>query len=244
MNMKKLGERIKERRKRLGLTQADVANALQISAQAVSKWERGENAPDISILLDVTRLLGSSVEWLLGDTAPDRDTFPATVFCTSVNGFAERAAGLRPRQVAEWANTLYYNITEAVIRHDGVPVKYVGDGFLGFFSGRDHATRALRAARQARRHADSVDLVVTLHTGELYLGTIGHPDYASRDIIGRTVNTAFLVMQWVADQCRTGIGLTGACREQTQGEELTLRGEVEVLGEDAPITVFEPPDGP
>ncbi|MEZ6186165.1 MAG: helix-turn-helix transcriptional regulator [Planctomycetota bacterium] len=34
-----------------GSSSAIVANALQISAQAVSKWERGENAPDISVLL-------------------------------------------------------------------------------------------------------------------------------------------------------------------------------------------------
>jgi hypothetical protein len=47
-------------------------------------------------------------------------------------------------------------------------------------------------------------------------------------------------MQWVADRCESGIGVTGACREQIKGEELELRGQVEVLGEETPIRVFEP----
>ena len=40
-----VGHRIKEQRKKLGLKQHDIANALQISPQAVSKWERGEKTP-------------------------------------------------------------------------------------------------------------------------------------------------------------------------------------------------------
>ena len=80
MNLKQLGLRIKAQREWRKLRQADVASALQISAQAVSKWERGENAPDISVLVGLARLLGVSVEWLLGGTSAETDTFPAIVF--------------------------------------------------------------------------------------------------------------------------------------------------------------------
>jgi class 3 adenylate cyclase len=241
MNLRQLGLRIRGQRERRKLRQADVAGALLISAQAVSKWERGENAPDISVLVDLARVLDVSIEWLLGGTSAETDTFSATVFCTSLNGFAERCASMPPRDVAAWANTLYYSLTEAVRRFDGVPIKYVGDGSLGFFAGADQAGRALQAARQAKRLLHAQDLVITLHQGEIYLGTMGHPDYAGPDIIGQTVNTAFLAMAWVAQHCQTGIGITDAVYASlTDTEAIVRRGEATLPGVPAPLTIYEP----
>lgn len=73
MNVAEVGERIRQRRELAGLRQRDIADALQLSAQAVSKWERGENAPDIGILPQLARLLGISTDWLLAgfDDSPD-----------------------------------------------------------------------------------------------------------------------------------------------------------------------------
>ena len=241
MNLKKLGLRIKTQREKRKLRQADLASVLRVSAQAVSKWERGENAPDISVLGGLARLLDVSIDWLLGATSPETDTFGATVFCTSLNGFAERAASMPPREVADWANGVYHALTEALRRFDGIPVKYVGDGSLGFFAGTERADRGLRAARHARKLLSAEDLVITVHEGEIFLGTMGHPDYARPDIIGRTVNTAFLAMAWVAGNCRTGIGVTDAVRGQlTDTADLVRRGEIAVPGIESPITIYEP----
>lgn len=216
MNLVALGERIKGLREKRGLKQRDVAGALQISAQAVSKWERGENAPDIAVLLDLSKLLGVSVDALLG-RGEHTDTFEATVFCTGLNGFAERSARMPPRDVALWANGLFHLVTEAVVRYDGVPVKYVGDGFLGFFSGPNHARRAVQAALDARTHVSSPDLVITLNSGDIYLGKIGHTEYARPDIIGDTVNTAFLVMNWVGANLKSRVGITEPVAAQLAG---------------------------
>ena len=240
MNLSQLGERIRTRRERLRLRQADLAAALRVSAQAVSKWERGENAPDLSVLAGLSRLLGVSIEWLLGETAPATDTFAATVFCTSLNGFAAKAAAMPPREVAAWANRIYYSITEAVLRFDGVPVKYVGDGFLGFFAGAGRARRALEAARLVRAGLSAEEVVIVLHGGEIYLGSLGHPQYEQTDIIGRTVNTAFLAMPWVATHCRTGIGLTQSVADELDGQSVLRRaGQVRVKG-GGPVTIREP----
>lgn len=241
MDMAQLGERIRGRRERLSLRQADLAATLRISAQAVSKWERGENAPDLSLLPGLSRLLGVSIEWLLGETAPSVDTFAATVFCTSLNGFAAKAAAMPPREVAAWANRIYYSITEAVLRFDGVPVKYVGDGFLGFFAGAGQAQRALDAARLARAGSSADEVVIVLHGGEIYLGALGHPEYRQKDIIGQTVNTAFLCMPWVATHCRTGIGLTPpVARSLDEGAGLRRAGQAPVKG-GGTVTIYEPP---
>ncbi len=48
---------IQERRKKLGLTQEQVAEYLSVSIPAVSKWEKGTTSPDISLLAPLARLL-------------------------------------------------------------------------------------------------------------------------------------------------------------------------------------------
>lgn len=225
MNLAELGQRVRELREKRWLKQRDIANALQISPQAVSKWERGENAPDLAVLLDLSKLLGVSCDTLLGRREKTGDTFEATVFCTGLNHFAERSAQMPPRDVALWANGLFHLVTEAVVRWDGVPVKYVGDGFLGFFSGAGHARRAVRAGLETQRLVASEDMVIALHTGEIYLGSIGHAEYARPDIIGDAVNTGFLVMHWLSGRHPGGLGLTETVRQRLDGEWAFTPGE-------------------
>lgn len=50
LNSKTLGNKIAEARKKINLSQADLAKQVSISAQAVGKWERGESMPDIATL--------------------------------------------------------------------------------------------------------------------------------------------------------------------------------------------------
>jgi len=241
MDLGVLGQRIRQQRERRQLRQADIASALRLTSQAVSKWERGENAPDISVLIGLARLLGVSVEWLLTGRQEAPGTFPAVVLCTSLNGFAERASRMAPADLAAWANTIHFAVTEAVLRFDGVPVKCVGDGFLGFFAGPGKADRALGAARQAKQLFEVPDLVAVLHAGEIFLGSVGHPDYARTDIIGQTVNTAFLAMAFVATHCAGGIGVTDAVVEElSEGAACVERGRVTVVGVSEALTVYEP----
>lgn len=241
MDLAKLGQRIKQQREKRQLRQADIASALGLTAQAVSKWERGENAPDIAVLVALARLLGVSVEWILTERDESSGTFPAVVLCTSLNGFAERGARMPPAELAAWSNTIHYTVTQAVLRFDGVPIKCVGDGFLGFFSGPDRTERALSAARQAKSLFELPDLVVVLHAGPIYLGMAGHPDYARTDIMGQTVNTAFLAMPFVARQCQGGIGLTSAVvGELGERQPLVQRGEVSIPGISEPLAIYEP----
>jgi len=60
------GERFSRLRKKLGLTQEDIASKVNISAQAVSKWENDQSAPDISILPTLADILNVSLDELLG----------------------------------------------------------------------------------------------------------------------------------------------------------------------------------
>ena len=60
-----IGKRIALLRKEKGLTQEDLANAMGVSPQAVSKWENDQTCPDISALPKLAQLLEVSVDELL-----------------------------------------------------------------------------------------------------------------------------------------------------------------------------------
>ena len=62
-----LGTNIMTYRKRQGLTQAGLAEKLNYSDKAVSKWERGESIPDVLTLLQLASLFGVKVDDLLSD---------------------------------------------------------------------------------------------------------------------------------------------------------------------------------
>lgn len=61
-----IGKRIAEHRKRLGLTQDQLAAKLGVTAQAVSKWENDQSCPDISALPKLAEIFGISTDALLG----------------------------------------------------------------------------------------------------------------------------------------------------------------------------------
>ncbi|HTL46838.1 MAG TPA: helix-turn-helix domain-containing protein [Verrucomicrobiae bacterium] len=203
-----LGQIIRDLREKRRLKQGDLAHSIGVSPQAVSKWERNENDPDLPALVKLARLFGVSTDCLLGVNDPKPGTVEATVMATSIRNFARKSHALSAPQLAEWANGIFFHLTEAALKQDGIPVKYVGDGFLCFFSGPGHAERAVAAARHARRVIQLPELVIALHAGDIYVGSAGHPDYSSRDICGETVNLAFLVMDAVGTHCASGMGAT------------------------------------
>lgn len=65
MDQLKIGMFIAERRKSVGLTQMQLAEKLNITDRAVSKWERGKAMPDSSIMLDLCEILEITVNDLL-----------------------------------------------------------------------------------------------------------------------------------------------------------------------------------
>ena len=61
-----MGEKIRQLRREKGLTQDALAEALEISRQAVAKWESGQSAPSTENLLKLAGLLGVPLEELAG----------------------------------------------------------------------------------------------------------------------------------------------------------------------------------
>lgn len=71
MAQETFGERFARLRKARSLTQEDIAGRVNVTAQAVSKWENDISSPDISILTKLAEILGVSTDELLGKTTAD-----------------------------------------------------------------------------------------------------------------------------------------------------------------------------
>lgn len=65
MNTIATGKYIQNLRKQHGWSQKELADKLNVSFQAISKWERGENLPDSSILLYLAKLLNTTADKIL-----------------------------------------------------------------------------------------------------------------------------------------------------------------------------------
>ena len=79
--MNTIGRRIAQLRKEQGMTQEELAPKLDVSSQAVSKWENDQSCPDISLLPKLAKLLGVTVDVLLSG----EEEKTATVFVPENN---------------------------------------------------------------------------------------------------------------------------------------------------------------
>ena len=61
-----IGTRIAQLRKANGMTQRELSSILGVTAQAVSRWECGICAPDLALLVSLSRTFGVSLDCLFG----------------------------------------------------------------------------------------------------------------------------------------------------------------------------------
>ena len=74
MDYMRLGERIREERLKLGLTQAKLAEDIDISDTYMGAIERGERSLTLDTLVRLVNRLGVTIDYLLADSVSDNDT--------------------------------------------------------------------------------------------------------------------------------------------------------------------------
>lgn len=88
--MENLGNKISEYRKQLDLTQKDLGDKLNVSPQAVSKWENGQAEPDASTIKKLCEIFRISTDELLGNDPPVKEAAVAASAQPVVERVVER----------------------------------------------------------------------------------------------------------------------------------------------------------
>lgn len=123
----RLSATLRTLRKQAGLTQSALAEALGVSDRAVSRWERGQSLPDVTLLPGLAALLNVSVDALLGVDSQARQRAIQTALSASTEALrrgepAEATATLRaalqrypdePELLVQLARTLLMQATDA-----------------------------------------------------------------------------------------------------------------------------------
>lgn len=76
--MATIGDRIKLKRKELGLTQAELGEKLNVTDRAVSKWEQNDGNPDISFLPALAQIFNVTIDYLLTGAEPKKEVIIKT----------------------------------------------------------------------------------------------------------------------------------------------------------------------
>lgn len=71
--MMSFGEKLQALRKAKGISQDQLAMQLNVSRQAISKWELGTSLPDVENVVEISRFFDISIDYLLKDELQDKD---------------------------------------------------------------------------------------------------------------------------------------------------------------------------
>lgn len=139
-DMRYTGRMIAQARKAKDMTQTELADALNISFQAVSNWERGASMPDISKLPELSEILGISIDEMLGKSSTViKDVLIQGDFSEATVGeIVEAAPILKPKQMERLVEKMEEKIevkmeTEKKINWDEIlqALEYLSEDFIG-----------------------------------------------------------------------------------------------------------------
>ena len=115
----KTADRLIELRKQKGLSQDDLAEQLDISRQAISKWERAESLPDTENLIKLAKLYNITIDELIYGTGMATEPKPA-----------EQAIAIPQQPPVNMKNKILLSFVVAMV---GFVVALVGLGLVGYF---------------------------------------------------------------------------------------------------------------
>jgi adenylate cyclase len=179
----------------------------------------------------------------------------AVIWMCDMRGFTDLSERLSGPELVGHLNEYFGVMTEAVSRHGGEVLKFIGDAMLAIFTldgspdgsapGRAlraaHDARALAAARNRERTQANLPEIrygIALHVGEVLYGNIGGADRLDFTVIGRAVN---LVTRIESLSKSTGRDiLLSADFADICGEPVKLIGTFPLKGIDGDQQVYTP----
>jgi len=135
MSSEKMGRFISELRKSSQMTQKDLAQKLNVTDKAVSKWERGLSYPDISLLSPLAKELGITAGELLNGEKDTENNADANIAIDHVLRYAEKAVETKTKSTRKRA---VFAVVGAVLLFMGLSL------IIGPAINRNMNTRAIR----------------------------------------------------------------------------------------------------
>ena len=190
-----------------------------------------------------------------------------TVMFTDLRGFTTFSEQLEPEQVVGVVNQYLSEMTDAILRHGGTLVSYMGDGIMALFGAPleqpDHADRALRATREmigvrlprfnqwlsAHGFDRQFRMGIGVNSGQVMSGNVGSIQRLEYTALGDTTNTAArLEAMTKGTEHQVFIADSTHQRLSGQRDDLLALGETEVRGRSAKIKLWtlreDPPAQP
>ncbi len=136
----------------------------------------------------------------------------ATILFSDIRAFTTLAEQQSPQQVMDWLNEYFFGMTDAVQQHQGVVIKFIGDGLMAVFGVPVPSTTAAAIAADAQRAVtsalamerrleqlnqswktqglDPIQIRIGIFTGPVVVGSLGGQQRLEYGVIGDSVNTA------------------------------------------------------
>lgn len=108
---------IRSLRKEMGITQEEFANAIGVTTQAVSKWERNEGYPDITILPDIAAYFHVSLDTLCGIDEQQKQEQISSIIQATAHASYEEGVQIAREGLAQFPHSLLLqnNLAEALM---------------------------------------------------------------------------------------------------------------------------------
>jgi adenylate cyclase len=180
---------------------------------------------------------------------------PVTLLFSDIRGSTALAERLRPTEFHAFLDHFYRLSTEAIVAHDGLVDKIVGDEvvslFFGGISGPNHAAAAVaaavdlaeRAARADAAPSGPIPVGTAVHTGEAFVGGTGPggtiEDFtALGDVVNTTARLASAARAGEVIVSTAAAEAAGASADSLDRRTVEIRGRVEPLE----VIVLRPAD--
>ena len=145
MNQVKIGKFIAECRKNKNMTQAELAEKLNITDRAISKWETGKGMPDSSIMLELCKELDISVNDLLSGELIDMNNYNRKLNENLIKLQRQKEYGITSARwshvitiiillIWNFINVIKYGFEEAINRPEFIVMDIIGIVYFAIYT--------------------------------------------------------------------------------------------------------------
>lgn len=105
---KKVGQKISKLRKKKEWTQGKLADYLKVSPQAVSSWERGDSLPDVSNVLELSKIFDVTTDYILCNKSSSKYAFTdEKKMFTYIKGYTNSKGMLESQKALQYAREMH-----------------------------------------------------------------------------------------------------------------------------------------